>query len=349
MFGGMGMYGPGSGTFAQNYRCYPVSFIDKDHLEEGNKVILPPSALDRLASLHIDYPMLFKIENKKEKKTSHCGVLEFVADEGMVYMPYWMMQNLVISEGDVVNFKSATLPKGSYVKLQPHTKDFLDISNPKAVLERTLRNYSCLTKGDCILVHYNNKNYYIDIVESKPQDAISIVETDCEVDFAPPLDYEEPAPLPPRPPVPAPSLGAPTGKGAAEAGAAEAEAPVEPDFLAFAGSGRRLDGKSAGPSAPVPLARVGSGTGSGLVPLHRSASGTSVASSSGEGGEGAARPGSGKAPVAGKVVFGAGPAGRPRPTLGAPKAKKKEEEKKPEEGKEEPSFAAFSGKGYKLA
>jgi hypothetical protein len=26
-----------------------------------------------------------------------------------------------------------TLPKGTYVKLQPHTKDFLDISNPKAM------------------------------------------------------------------------------------------------------------------------------------------------------------------------------------------------------------------------
>jgi hypothetical protein len=50
MFGGMGLYGPGGGTFAQNYRCYPVSFIDKDHLEEGNKVIMPPSALDRLGA-----------------------------------------------------------------------------------------------------------------------------------------------------------------------------------------------------------------------------------------------------------------------------------------------------------
>jgi ubiquitin fusion degradation protein 1 len=44
-----------------------------------------------------------------------------------------MMQNLLLSEGDLVRLKSATLPKGTYVKLQPHTSDFLDISNPKAV------------------------------------------------------------------------------------------------------------------------------------------------------------------------------------------------------------------------
>ena len=42
------------------------------------------------------------------------------------------------------------------------------------------------------MVAYNNKKFYIDIVETKPSSAISIIETDCEVDFAPPLDYIEP-------------------------------------------------------------------------------------------------------------------------------------------------------------
>lgn len=42
------------------------------------------------------------------------------------------------------------------------------------------------------MVAYNNKKYYIDIIETKPANAISIIETDCEVDFAPPLDYKEP-------------------------------------------------------------------------------------------------------------------------------------------------------------
>lgn len=42
------------------------------------------------------------------------------------------------------------------------------------------------------MVPYNNKKYYINIVEAKPSSAVSIIETDCEVDFAPPLDYVEP-------------------------------------------------------------------------------------------------------------------------------------------------------------
>lgn len=41
----------------------------------------------------------------------------------------------------MVFIKNANLPKGTYVKLQPHTTDFLDISNPKAMLV-FLINYS---------------------------------------------------------------------------------------------------------------------------------------------------------------------------------------------------------------
>lgn len=42
------------------------------------------------------------------------------------------------------------------------------------------------------MVPYNNKKYYINVVETKPSTAVSIIETDCEVDFIPPLDFKEP-------------------------------------------------------------------------------------------------------------------------------------------------------------
>jgi len=47
MFGGFfgGLVG---GTFSGQYRCFPVSFIDKNEAETGNKIFLPSSALDRL-------------------------------------------------------------------------------------------------------------------------------------------------------------------------------------------------------------------------------------------------------------------------------------------------------------
>lgn len=317
-FDGYGYHGT---SFEQTYRCYPASFIEKPQLETGDKIIMPPSALDRLASLHIDYPMLFELRNDVTERLSHCGVLEFIAEEGMIYMPYWMMENMLLQEGDIVRVKNVTLPKGTYVKLQPHTMDFLDISNPKAILETTLRNFSCLTTGDSIMVAYNNKKYYIDIIETKPSNAISIIETDCEVDFAPPLDYKEPEkPVAPRP------LG--------KAPVQEEETPeeTEPKFNPFTGVGRRLDGK---PSNQQPSLSPTSVSKDKQID-SRNVRGQPSAGSSSQNTTGQSQ---------GKLVFG-GNAGR------NPKETKKEAEKdgKQEQakGKEEPEFQPFAGKKYSL-
>lgn len=52
LFGGGpgGFGGPGGGRFESSYRCYPVSFLDKPEAERGDKIFLPPSALDRLGA-----------------------------------------------------------------------------------------------------------------------------------------------------------------------------------------------------------------------------------------------------------------------------------------------------------
>ena len=47
MFAAFG-FGGGGSTFAATYRVYPVSFLEKESAERGDKLILPPSALDRL-------------------------------------------------------------------------------------------------------------------------------------------------------------------------------------------------------------------------------------------------------------------------------------------------------------
>ena len=58
-----------------------------------------------------------------------------MADEGKVYIPYWMMQNLALDENGILGVESASLPVASFAKFQPHSVDFLDLTNPKAVLE----------------------------------------------------------------------------------------------------------------------------------------------------------------------------------------------------------------------
>ncbi|KAF2823954.1 UFD1-domain-containing protein [Ophiobolus disseminans] len=185
--------------FDEYFRCYPIVMLpgpEREEANHGGKVFLPPSALDKLTRLHITYPMLFELINGKEDgKKTHAGVLEFIAEEGKIYLPYWLMQTLRLEPGDLLQVKSTDLPLGTFIKLQPQDPSFLDISDPKAVLENAFRGFSCLTKGDIFTFAYNDNVYSIAVLETKPEHAskaICTLETDLSVDFAPPVGYQEP-------------------------------------------------------------------------------------------------------------------------------------------------------------
>jgi ubiquitin fusion degradation protein 1 len=96
------------------------------------------------------------------------------------------------------------------------------------------------------------------VMDAKPTDKICLIDTDCEVDFAPPLDYEEPPPD--------------FGNGASTSASATASSaipslfgrppakekeapppePEAPKFAAFGGSARRLVRARTARSAPPP-------------------------------------------------------------------------------------------------
>ncbi|XP_043924714.1 ubiquitin recognition factor in ER-associated degradation protein 1 [Protopterus annectens] len=231
--------------FSTQYRCYSVSMLagpnDRSDVEKGGKIIMPPSALDQLSRLNITYPMLFKLSNKNSDRMTHCGVLEFVADEGICYLPHWMMQNLLLEEGGLLQVESVNLPVATYSKFQPQSPDFLDITNPKAVLENALRNFACLTTGDVIAINYNEKIYELRVMETKPDRAVSIIECDMNVDFDAPLGYKEPERLP-------------HSEDSSELETDHSDYVPDKGFRAFSGSGNRLDGKKKGiEPSPAPL------------------------------------------------------------------------------------------------
>nr|XP_031299085.1 ubiquitin recognition factor in ER-associated degradation protein 1 isoform X3 [Camelus dromedarius] len=214
-------------------------------------VIMPPSALDQLSRLNITYPMLFKLTNKNSDRMTHCGVLEFVADEGICYLPHWMMQNLLLEEGGLVQVESVNLQVATYSKFQPQSPDFLDITNPKAVLENALRNFACLTTGDVIAINYNEKIYELRVMETKPDKAVSIIECDMNVDFDAPLGYKEPERQ---------VQHEESAEGDADPSGYAGElgfrgSPHTPPLVqAFSGSGNRLDGKKKGVEpSPSPI------------------------------------------------------------------------------------------------
>eukprot|EP00349_Pseudokeronopsis_sp_Brazil_P010605 CAMPEP_0202977560 /NCGR_PEP_ID=MMETSP1396-20130829/84315_1 /ASSEMBLY_ACC=CAM_ASM_000872 /TAXON_ID= /ORGANISM="Pseudokeronopsis sp., Strain Brazil" /LENGTH=189 /DNA_ID=CAMNT_0049716317 /DNA_START=538 /DNA_END=1104 /DNA_ORIENTATION=+ len=152
---------------------------------------MPASALHELARLRITYPMMFMVTNPQLAKKTYCGVLEFSAEEGTCIFPIWMMNQLFLEDGSEIILRNTDLKKGRLIVLQPHETAFINLANPKAILEQELTNYALLALGRYDKQQYQGKAYDIDVVECKPDEAICVVEADIEVDFRPPHDYKE--------------------------------------------------------------------------------------------------------------------------------------------------------------
>ena len=105
------------------------------------------------------------------------------------------MNTLGIREGETINIELVNPPEGSFIKIRPHKTEFIELPNPKELLEKILsRDYQVLKEGHTIQLYDTNsdKVYEIDIVETKPASIIKIIDINLEVDFEQPLDYVEP-------------------------------------------------------------------------------------------------------------------------------------------------------------
>lgn len=243
----------GAGVFKGDFSCYSMALyqLESNMYESGGKIVLPASVLEKLTRMNIEYPMLFKLTHHLSKRFTHCGVIEFSAQEGRVYTPHWMMNMLEIGEGEHVSLEYVSLVPCTYAKFQPITNEFLDLSNPKSLLERTLRSFACLTLGDVITIHHIGSQFQLRVLELKPDEAVTIIECDMEVDFAPPEGYQSP-----KRKIPAKEEMMETDELDTDALAA---ANSQQSFFAFKGAGQRLDGKTkatdSGVSSKVPMKR----------------------------------------------------------------------------------------------
>lgn len=228
--------------------------VRKDDANFGGKIFLPPSALNKLTMLHIRYPMLFELTNEGSDKKTHSGVLEFVAEEGRVYIPQWMMETLELQPGSLVKIANHDLPNGQFTKLEPQSVDFLEISDPKAVLENALRKFSTLTINDVIEIDYNDTRYGIKVLEARPESdskGICVVETDLETEFAPPVGYVEPeytprSVKPSSTPIDPSSVKKSAGAGTMAQSIDFANLVASASNTKYKGSGQKLSGKATG-------------------------------------------------------------------------------------------------------
>ncbi|RNF05798.1 ubiquitin fusion degradation protein [Trypanosoma rangeli] len=282
------MYHPiidGLDVFRKQLAAYPGEFSERGELVDGGgRVLLPSSCLAEISTMNVAYPLQFCIRSRKG--VCYAGVLEFNADNGIVIMPLWMFSALLLQPGDTVTLETCVLPPGKLVKLRPQQSSFIQLSDPRKVLEMHLSHYPVLTRGTSIILRYLDREFIIDVTDitneaDRSVEAISTVRADAQatelkVEFERPLDM----PLtPPERELPVPEgtnvIGSAEGvefapfvlkpptivkketKGG-EAEKQEEKDQAKPGFIPFMGGGRRVNDK---PVAPVASAGEEQGVG----------------------------------------------------------------------------------------
>ena len=128
-------------TYTKTLLCFSYACSSKPEvsarLNHSNKICLPERVLFEIKEMDgINFPLFFKVKNTFTQYGSVCGVEEFTAPPGVCHLPYQIMNDICVEQGENVELELIVPPNGDFVKLQFHTSDFAKLSNPKAVLEK---------------------------------------------------------------------------------------------------------------------------------------------------------------------------------------------------------------------
>ncbi|KAK2949278.1 putative Casein kinase I [Blattamonas nauphoetae] len=235
--------------YHSTFTCSSLAVLGKDgSYDDSGKVFLPTDVLAKLADcMDQRTPMIFQLSNPNNNLKIHVGVVEFSAPDGSVGVPYWIMDYLGVEEFGKIRIDGAKLPSGTYVKFRPMDDRFFDITNPKAVLEYSLRSFTALTVRTTIRIKYNQTYYQLQVVELKPANGVCVVDADMQVEFVererPPLAI--PQPQNPRarkssspPPLAGPSPA--SRPGASKSPAASRSPPPAPSVVLTSLSGKKV-------------------------------------------------------------------------------------------------------------
>ena len=188
---------------------------------QGDKILLPPSALEDLLSAatvtvvsddppppsfnpfnhhwnqlgrsrvvdrqqNLPHPLTFRLVNPQNGNVVYAGIREFTAQEEEVSISKFLRQILDLQENDgeeIVTIHVDILPKGTYARLRPLESGYE--ADWKPLLERYLRaTFTTLTKDEVLNVPGGGAEYKFLVDRFTPDgDAICIVDTDLEVDI----------------------------------------------------------------------------------------------------------------------------------------------------------------------
>jgi hypothetical protein len=191
---------------------------------ENDKVKLPQSVLTDLhnkGAFSCGRPVMFQIHPDPSSsffpsRTTHCGVLEFTAEEGTVEIPKKVYRNLFKLNDSidltsipppVVSMKYIVLPKITSVQFQPKLNLFSQLGPIKLILEENLQQHATLTLGDVLTIWSRGQAHEIIVTDLDPKDESvsnggTVIDTNIEVN----LEYSEEYLQTIQPPLSQPSI-----------------------------------------------------------------------------------------------------------------------------------------------
>jgi len=144
------------------------------------------------AGRELDLPLIFEVKTSRGRKR-HCAVKEFYDElpRDVVVMPKWIMDDLFITERDLVNVRGVKLPLIQSVKIQPHRCKFYEAMaqmkkgghDDVKILNDAFRGYSALTEDTIIPIKIGSTSHNVQILHLEPQAAVRIIDQDMQSTF----------------------------------------------------------------------------------------------------------------------------------------------------------------------
>lgn len=212
--------------------AYPICVSNHeraDELNNSNYILLPSTML-----LDIEMgetPLLFTLTESISSRVHHCGVLEFIDEPGICYIPFHIYEKLKLDFGSTVSIRQHTCPTGSKIYLKPEETAFVQLDDPKTILEESInKHYPVLSTGDDIYILYKGRDFRIKVTRTLPNSSVKTLNCDIIVEFEEPDDLN----------VIQSSRAAATSAAAATAAAAAPLTNQVYDTARFPGIGHRL-------------------------------------------------------------------------------------------------------------
>ena len=190
-------------SFARRLRPYVSRAAEaKGIVRRADKVCLPRDAQNELdaqsASAHGQ--LFFSLALMDGSRTTHASILDFSAADGAVGAPPELLHCLGVDAAALeggspppeIAVRYARLKKGTYARLQPVRAGFGEAAGDvKATLEAQLQLRTTLSEGDEVRVADGaGGEWWLRVLELRPEPAVSLIDTDLEVDVAPSAEFE---------------------------------------------------------------------------------------------------------------------------------------------------------------